>query len=211
MANRPVLAIDTSTDWAGVALATPIGIRERNWQVGRDGTVQVPEVIAGLLREAEIRAADLAGCVVAIGPGSFSGLRVGLSLAKGFTLAVGMPLLGIPTFQVTLARTALDQNGVGVIRAGRSRLVWASNTAPDHLQSGTLSDLITWLVNNPVDMLVGEVSDEQADQIRQRIAITIADDRLRRASDLLKLGMARFEAGDISDPATLAPLYLHPR
>ncbi|HQY31719.1 MAG TPA: hypothetical protein PK691_10550, partial [Thermomicrobiales bacterium] len=125
--------------------------------------------------------------------------------------AVGMPLLGVPTFQVTLARIALDQNGVGVIRAGRSRLVWASNTAPEHVQSGTLSDLITWLEINPVDMLVGEVNDEQADQIRQRVAITIADDRLRRASDLLKLGMARFEAGDISDPATLAPLYLHPR
>jgi len=120
-------------------------------------------VIAGLLRESRTDAADLAACVVAIGPGSFSGLRVGLSLAKGFALAVGMPLLGIPTFQVTLARIAPDQNGVGVIRAVRSRLVWASNTAPEHVQSGTLPDLITWLMANPVDMLVGEVNDEQVD------------------------------------------------
>jgi tRNA threonylcarbamoyl adenosine modification protein YeaZ len=56
-------------------------------------------LIDAVLAEADVRLADLARIAVSIGPGSFTGLRIGLSVAKGLALATGIPLVGVPTLE----------------------------------------------------------------------------------------------------------------
>src|SRR4051812_26090853 len=82
-----ILAIDTSTDWCGIAFDNSESVAEQNWQVGRHGTTAIAPVVAELLGKAGLGVSDFDACAVAIGPGSFSGLRVGISLAKGFAAA----------------------------------------------------------------------------------------------------------------------------
>jgi tRNA threonylcarbamoyladenosine biosynthesis protein TsaB len=69
---------------------------------------ELPEAVAGLLGVAGLAASRLKAIAIGIGPGSFTGLRVGLSYAKGLKLATGCALLGIPSLD-TLALTALAE------------------------------------------------------------------------------------------------------
>lgn len=129
-----VLAIDTSTRVGGVALCEGGQVLgEDTWQAGGHQTTQVLPAAARLWERAGHTVRDLALVVVAIGPGSFTGLRVGLSLAKGLCLPLGIPLVGVPTldalaYQVTagIARTA---RLVAVVNAGRGMYYAGTYTA----------------------------------------------------------------------------------
>ena len=205
-----ILAIDTSTDWAGIALQTDGKVTQRNWEIGRHGTIAIATAIQQLLLGAGATVDQLDACAVAIGPGSFSGLRVGLSLAKGFAFASNLKLIGVPTLQIALARVPEGKTGVAVLRAGRSRLVWARSTSPDGFQSGKLDDLIADLVRAPVEFAVGEIRESDEPELRDRARVTFLPepDRLRQAADMLPIATERLTRGEIDDPVGLSPLYL---
>jgi tRNA threonylcarbamoyladenosine biosynthesis protein TsaB len=206
-----ILAIDTSTDWAGIAVQFDGQVRQRNWEIGRHGTTAMAPAIQELLAEAGCTVDKMDACAVAIGPGSFSGLRVGLSLAKGFAYASDLKLLGIPTLQIALARVPAGTSGVAILRAGRSRLVWARSTSADDVQTGKLDDLIADLVRSPVDLVVGEIRESDEADLRNRTGVVIlpVPDRLRQAADMLPIASSRLARGDVDDPIGLTPLYLH--
>jgi len=113
-----LLAIDTTSDWGGVALYNQPGLlAEANWQIGRGHSAQILPMIHQLLANTATTVADLTGVGVALGPGSWSGLRVGISLAKGIALAVNVPLLGV---------SSLDSLAYPHQRTGRRRRVSAA-------------------------------------------------------------------------------------
>ena len=93
-----LLAIDTSTRYAGVALADPGRVRSaRSWYSAVNHTAELMPAVSETLKAAGLTVNDLAAIAVALGPGGFSALRVGMSVAKGLALASGRPLLGIGT------------------------------------------------------------------------------------------------------------------
>ena len=94
-----LLAIDTSSRYGGAALADADGqvIEARLWRSTANHTAQLMPAIAELLAAQDIAAAELAGVAVALGPGPFSALRVGVSAAKGLAMAGGLPIVGIDT------------------------------------------------------------------------------------------------------------------
>ena len=99
MADRALLlAIDTATRFAGLALydgETILG--EVYWQSHNNHSVELMPALVRMLDQQGKRAADLSAVGVAIGPGSFTGLRIGLSVAKGLAQAQSIPVFGIPT------------------------------------------------------------------------------------------------------------------
>jgi len=131
-----VVGIETATERLGLAIArgTEV-IAELELEVGRRHAEQLARGLDGLLGDIGLDAADLDGIAVSIGPGSFTGLRIGLAFGKGLAFALGKPLLGVPTLEV-LARGAEPWMGpvVACLDARRGEVYFgAYELAPDRM------------------------------------------------------------------------------
>ena len=211
-----LLAIDTSNDYAGVALWNEQGLRgEATWFAGRQHTEQVLPQIDLLLRHAEATPRSLAAIAVATGPGSWSGLRVGMSLAKALVIGRGLPLIGVPT----LDALAYGRRGAGLpvlplIRLGRDRFGaalydegsggWERSTEFETLTAGDIARLAAGRLL--VGDLPGDLGPAQAEAIGARLAH--ATEHQRRASYGAELAWMRHIRGDHDDLVALEPIYL---
>jgi len=103
------LAIDTATDVASVALGAGVAVRAQESTRGaRRHAAEIVPLIDRVLKAGGCRAADLAGVVVADGPGSFTGLRIGWAAAKALVQAADLPLQTIPSLMAAAAALAGD-------------------------------------------------------------------------------------------------------
>jgi tRNA threonylcarbamoyladenosine biosynthesis protein TsaB len=207
-----MLAIDTSTESAGLALVGADRYFELNWMVRREGTRTVMARIDDLLRMAEVEREEIGALAVAIGPGSFSGLRVGLSIAKGWAVATGLPIFGVSTLAVTVQPWAGSGRTLGVIRAGRSRYVWACSDRLNEADSGPIADLYAAVAAAPGVIVAGEIDPADVEQLRTAgAAIPDAMIRTRRALSIVELATARWQAGESDNLQSLEPVYVHGR
>ena len=97
-----ILAIDTATQYASLALYNQDGLyAEETWYAGRNHTVELMPRIVRTLALANLKAANLTALAVSLGPGSFTGVRIGLAVAKGMALPHKLPVVGVPTLEAT--------------------------------------------------------------------------------------------------------------
>ena len=127
-----LLAVDTSTAQVGVAIYDGAQVPgEYIWRSRQHHTVELAPAIAELLARCGLTMDDIRAIGVALGPGSFTSLRVGLSLVKGLALACDLPLIGIPTLDIYAAgQPASEFPLLAAIQAGRGRLAvgWYQST-----------------------------------------------------------------------------------
>lgn len=214
-----LLAIDTSTHVVGVALYDGIQvISESVWTSRAYHTVELAPAIASMLERSQVRFQDLSAVAVASGPGSFTGLRIGLALAKGMALAGRLAIVGIPTLDIlAAAQPPSDLPLVAVLQAGRDRLAagwyrWQKNrwVMQGEVQVLTMESL-TKRLDEPT-ILSGELGEawRRALGRRRKNAILASPARsLRRPSYLAELGWKKIQQQGSDNPATLAPFYLH--
>lgn len=216
-----LLSIDTSTRFAGVALYDGVHvIGEVTWVSQDHHTVELSPVIAGILDRAGKQVADLKVVGVAIGPGSFTGLRIGLAVAKGLALASRLALVGVPTMDITAAGQPVQDLPLAVgIQAGRGRLAVAWYTA--HVQAGVwrmlrpaeIMDIHT--LSNQIrqpTLVCGEFTGEEQRLLRRKrknVLLASPAQSLRRPAVLAELAWQRWQDGNVDDPVKLAPIYLH--
>ena len=213
-----LLAVDTSTAQVGLALydgAQVIG--EYAWRSSQRHTVELAPAIFELLTRCGLTMEDVRALGVALGPGSFTSLRVGLSLVKGLALARHLPLVGIPTLDILAAAQALSRVPLAVaIQAGRGRLAlgWYKRSKNGWQARGparvvTLEALLDE-VKSPA-MVCGEFTSEERHKLSQKPEIQLLSpaQSVRRPAVLAELAWARWQAGRVDDEATLAPIYLH--
>lgn len=209
-----LLAIDCSSEQAGLALCDGRGIAELSWPAGRSQTMSLLAEIHHLLSLQALEPAQLSAVAVTIGPGAFSGLRVGLSLAKGLVLGLDVPILGVPT----LAAAALPFAGLGLpvaalVPAGRGRIVWSlfnsegSESTPP--RNGTVAELIEALPATDPVIVTGELDADQADHLGELAQVRLAPVglRSRRPAAVAAIGWERLRRGEADDAASLQPLY----
>lgn len=111
-----ILAIDTATRWLGLALHDGTAVlAEIGWRCLNNHTIELTPAIRDLLQRHQLSSADLGGIAVAIGPGSYTGLRVGLAVAKGLSLANQIPLIGVPTLDIVAAAFGPDTGELVVV------------------------------------------------------------------------------------------------
>ncbi len=216
---EPLLAIDTATDTASVALYDASDIRaEYTWHAaGRHSQSLMPHV-DWLLAQCGLCPADLGAIAVALGPGAYTGLRVGVATAKGLALALSIPLLGVPTPDVlayphrrlTLTVQPVLDARRGEFATARYRTRRGRWTRLDEFHLVTLAELCAEVT--PRTLLCGEYPPAVADALRERwgqqVLFASPAENLRRAGVLAELAWARARAGQFDDPDALEPIYL---
>jgi tRNA threonylcarbamoyladenosine biosynthesis protein TsaB len=216
-----LLAIDTATHLAGLALYDQAAgwiLGEETWQSVNNHTVELMPRLVRLMDQQQLAPADLSGLVVSLGPGSFTGLRIGLALAKGLSLACDLPLVGVPTLDV-VARPHMDQPYPiwAILQAGRGRICvgrYARRKGRWRRQGDsqltTIEELCDGIEGKA--LVCGEIGGLDAETLRERLGdkATIASPAasLRRPAYLAELGWERLGRGDADDPKALAPIYL---
>lgn len=223
--SKLLLALDTSTRTVGLALYghSPTGegvqvLYEASWTSRDYHTIELAPAIAEAFQKSGVTLQELNALGVALGPGSFTGLRIGLALAKGLALARRLPIIGIPTLDILTATQPVSEvQLVAALRAGRGRLAtgWYRALAGE------------WQLSQPVEVLTptelagritcptlvcGELTGNEREALERkaplvRLASPAASQR--RPAYLAELAWRRWQSGQVDDPASLAPIYLH--
>ncbi len=215
-----LLAIDTASRLASIALYGQDGVlAEQTWRSRNNQSVEVLPAIERLLAFTNCARTDLGAVAVAKGPGSFTGLRIGISVAKGLCLALSIPIIAVPTLEIS-AYSAGDPGGpvVAVSEAGRGRIHVGTYVFADGLPSLegeiTLQHVDTWVPDAAEPLLItGEIPPALAKRLQHLpngYAISLASPAgsVRRAGYLAELAWYRWRSGQTDDLDTLTPLYL---
>jgi tRNA threonylcarbamoyladenosine biosynthesis protein TsaB len=193
---------------------------ETTWRCGQNHTVELLPNLIELLSEAGVGPRDIDGLAVATGPGSFNGLRVGMSTAKGLALALDAPLVGISTLEIEaysyshtslpvcpIHSTVRGQLAAALyqMRAGKwSRLMEERIITLDALCSKV----------NGKTLFCGRFAPHLETQLQERLGsravFSAASGSMRRTGSLAELAWQRLKRREFDDISTLQPLYLHP-
>ncbi len=214
-----ILALDTSTQWMGIALHGDAQILyEKIWKTQRRHTVELAPAIQLALEECGLQVSDLEAVAVALGPGSFTSLRIGLAVAKGFALSLRIPVIGIPSLDIVAAcQPVRDLPLIAVLKAGRDRLAACDyKAAGDHWAADGEIYMVSALelesrILTPT-LICGELDEQERKTLERKWRNAIlADpaDSMRRPAKLAVLAAQKLEAGSSDDVVSLAPIYLH--
>ena len=213
------IAIDTSTDTASLALVQDGEVlAELTWRCGQNHTTQLLPNLSHLLNQTKLSLQSANCIIVARGPGSYNGLRVGISTAKGLAFSLGIPIIGISTMEMEAYQHAeMGLPVCPIFNAGRGEIAtaiyqkkgdtWHQLTA-EHIT--TVDVLCSQLTTETIfcGEFVPFIAARLKEQLEQRAIILPPAAGLRRAAFLAELGLKRLNAGDYDNPVTLQPLYL---
>ncbi|RJP53187.1 MAG: tRNA (adenosine(37)-N6)-threonylcarbamoyltransferase complex dimerization subunit type 1 TsaB [Anaerolineaceae bacterium] len=213
-----LLAVDTSTAQVGLALYDgDKALGMMTWTTRQHHTTELAPALSGLLSRCDATMDMVHAVGVAIGPGSFTSLRVGLSLAKGIALARHLPLIGIPTLDViAAAQPPAKQPLIAVLQAGRTRVafgVYQSQRkewqAEGPVRSGTVDELLDEIQSPTI--VAGELTSEERKKFSKHKKVLLASPAhcVRNPAALAELAWARWQKNQVDDAAALAPIYLH--
>jgi tRNA threonylcarbamoyladenosine biosynthesis protein TsaB len=214
-----LLAVDTSTAQVGLALYDGARVSaEMLWHSHQHHTAQLAPALAELLGRTGTLMSDVHALGVAVGPGSFTSLRVGLAFVKGLALAGHLPVVGIPTLDVVASMQPASKTPlVAVLAAGRGRLAagWYRHEkqgwTPDGDTRVMTVDVLADSIERPT-LVAGELTVEERQRLaRKKVNVRLAAPSLcvRRPAVLAELAWSRWQSGKVDEPASLAPIYLH--
>lgn len=215
-----LLAIDTATRYASVALYNEKGIlSEATWYSSGNHSIEVMPTIVAMMERQGFAPQDLSAVAVAKGPGSFTGLRIGMSLAKGLALGLGIPIVAIPTLEITAY--AVGDRGCrifAVLEAGRGRICVGSYRYaegwPVPCDEVALYDALLWQPDLSEKVVVaGEIDARLEQHLRalpraENLIFAPKAGSLRRAGFLAELAWERLRREEQDDLDTLSLIYL---
>ena len=217
-----ILAIDTATRSAGLAVHDGYSVRaEFTWETSDHHTVELMPRIVELLDQINVSIDQLSGLGVSIGPGSFTGVRVGVAVAKGLALARGIPIVGVRSTDVLAYALKWCQPPlVVVVRAGRGRWIaarYVKEAREAWRQDGDFSLTTAEVIGadwEATTTLCGELSESEQHTVKlrlgDRVQLLPPAFSLRRAGFLAEIAWQRVRAGQLDDAAAVQPLYLAP-
>ena len=217
--------METSTRTGALALLEAGGvIAESRVNITVTHGERLLAAIDGVLAAARWRLADVEAFAVAVGPGSFTGLRIGLSTVKGLAFATGRPVAGVPTLDALAWSLPFCAHPVCPILDARKNEVYAAvyGTRDGRLEvqqparavaPATLAEELRRSTEGPIVFLgdgVAPFAPVLADMLGGRARLAPAALRLPSAATVGELGGWALARGDRTDPAALLPLYLRP-
>lgn len=222
-----LLAIDTASRIMSLALHDgETLLSEQSWHTRNRHTVELAPAVHRMLDSLEMTVGDLTGLGVSIGPGSYTGLRIGVAFAKGLAATENLPVVGVTTVDTLAAGQPHYQSGVGliaVVQAGRGRIIvksyrWRKGQWTSRTEAKVMSwDVLLETIDGPA-YVTGEIDATGLEAITKTqheglpIFIAPPSHRLRRAGFLAEIAW-RALADQGEDPTTFAadklmPVYL---
>ncbi|MBI1804015.1 MAG: tRNA (adenosine(37)-N6)-threonylcarbamoyltransferase complex dimerization subunit type 1 TsaB [Ignavibacteriae bacterium] len=217
-----VLGIETATAVCGAALAEDGRIVAENWfEAQHTHSEKLVILIDRTLQSCHRTVSQLDAIAVSIGPGSFSGLRIGLSVAKGLAIACNLPIVAVPTLRA-LALRAITERFVGqqgyilpMIEARRGEVY----TALYEMRAESLNEIVapravsasecsTMIPEDDLPVIVMGDGAEKFAEHWPRITIPPREKRLCSAALVAVTGEQLVRRGSIVDTATLEPFYV---
>jgi tRNA threonylcarbamoyladenosine biosynthesis protein TsaB len=211
-----LLAIDSATEWIGLAVTDGERIlAEQVWHAPRHATVELAPEAARLLRRIGVAEDRLEGLALTIGPGSFTGLRIGLAFAKGLAFGRGLKIVAVPTLDVlALGQPPRSEPMLALLSAGRGRCAaaWYKWSKRKWKAEGSIQMLEAQALPGALDhptYICGELeAGTRAALAGERNAILAPPELcLRRPAVLAQIGWDRLRTRKASDPVTLVPRY----
>jgi tRNA threonylcarbamoyladenosine biosynthesis protein TsaB len=214
-----VLGIETSTSRLGLALwRDASGLGELVLDLGRKHCEKILVGLDGLLSDLGVRVGELDGIAVSQGPGSFTGVRIGLAFAQGLAVAGGSRLVGIPTLDAIAHGASLWQGplvacldarrdevyfcaykrvGVGAERLDGEAMVGSPERVAAHCAA-----------LGPRVLLVGNGAERVPHAAGAGVVLAPADLAHPRAQVVAALGAERLARGGGEEPERVEPIYV---
>jgi tRNA threonylcarbamoyladenosine biosynthesis protein TsaB len=214
-----LLAIDTASRMMSLALHDGRRLRyEATWHSANNHTIELTPAIQRALAQIDLAPADLRGIAVSQGPGSFTGLRIGMGVAKGLAMAYQIALVAVPTLDIIAAGTPFfEGNLLAVLQAGRGRICaqryhWQGRawTPIEDAAITAWKQQIETLDHNT--LIAGEIDDHGYDLLQttdRPVHLAPGAHALRRAGFLAEIAWRRIHQNTADDPARVTPIYLH--
>ena len=213
------LVIDTATRDLGVALMDEAEVAGQfHWRTRQNHTKELVPAIRHLLDKAGIGLSDLKGIVVSLGPGGFSGLRVGMTTAKGLAVGTSAPLVAVHT----LDAAAYPMSGLGapvcaLMPVGRGEVAAAIYGTSGSEMEKTVDEHLT-----TIEALAGTIEEatifcgpmtegmevELKDRTGERGLVPWGVGWASRVVAMGEIGIRKIGRGEADDPVTLQPLYI---
>jgi tRNA threonylcarbamoyladenosine biosynthesis protein TsaB len=209
-----VLAVETSSLAGGAALLDgDLLVGQSLLDVRATHSERLMLAVDRLLADAGWTVRDLEGLAVAVGPGSFTGLRIGISTVKGLALALAIPIAPVPTLDAMAATLPFAALPVCPVLDARKNEVYASLYRWDGVAMRRAWDYLALAPDDLARRLVEPVilMGDAAGAVRSPHArLAPPTHRAPSPATVGLLGSARLRAGDTVAPADLVPIYLRP-
>lgn len=216
--NATILCLETATTNCSVALSQDGELRAmrelNNQQYSHAEKLHL--FITEVLAEAKLTLSDVDAVAVSKGPGSYTGLRIGVSAAKGLCFALGIPLLSIPTLDALAAQVHIEDDATALMIPmldARRMEVYAKvlNAAGEELratQAEILSEetYASYLKAHKV-YFIGDGASKYASLCTHKNAIFIKDS-YPSAKEMISLAHEKWKANQVEDVAYFEPFYL---
>jgi len=214
-----VLGLDTATWTAAVGVVRDqVVLAEDVEPASRSHVASLPALVERVLARAGLAIGDVEGLAISIGPGSFTGLRIGLGLAKGLAFAGGVPLAAVSTLEA-LAAVAGAAPGETVCAAldARKREVYAA--VFDVGEAGALCRRGPDMALAPdalaaqlpaATVLVGDAASAYPETLGPGLVVRPFETHHPRGGMVARLGARRLAAGEAVDVGTVEPVYVRP-
>jgi len=208
-----VLGIETSDDFVGAGIADHSGILiSKAANSSRRNKNLLNDLLDDALKSAGLAFADIDGVSVSLGPGSFTGLRVGLAAAKGICWSKNIPLAGVPSTEVIIASVSmLPGKYIAVKDARRDQYYFGGyecdnskyfRIIPDSVAS---PERILQLLSEGYK-LIGRADQLAESELYSEDIIDYNPDDLGGVT--ARLGRSRLLAGEVLEVASVSPLYI---
>ena len=216
-----ILGVDTSTSCGSLGIINDNRV-VAEYVLLRDEThsTRLVPAIQALLKETRLGLDEIDGMAVSLGPGSFTGLRVGLSAVKGLALAAKRPVVGVPTLDALASNLPFTPYVICPIVDARKGEVYTALYKDE--EKGRVEQLTPYQVLSPLELLeeipsqeiifLGDGVEVYGKLIEERLGAKalFAPPHLRflRGSTVAEIGLQRFNRGEKDDISSLVPIYI---
>ena len=218
-----ILAIDTSSERGSIALLEDDQVSvEFSQKLERQYSSNLVPMIEQVLAKASVKLSEIEGYAVGVGPGSFTGIRVGITTVKGLALVTKKPVVGISSLLALAYNTSGGSYAVTPLVDAKRNLVYFAWYRPD--QNGKLSEQIPPTLGtihealskiNRVSLFIGDAVLKYRRNIlsskREKAHFTDFSDPFPRAVFIGKIALEKFQKGKTDSINSLAPTYLYSR